>query len=217
MSDLDIRRAIIGACRDLATRGLIPGTAGNVSVRAGGDMLITPSGVPYDAMTPEQITRMPLDGSGRWEGPVKPSSEWRFHHDILAARPEDGAVVHTHSPHATAVSMTRQGLPPAHYMIALFGGADVRCADYALFGTQALSDAALTALDGRRACLLANHGAIAVGRDLAQAVHLAAELEELARQLILARQAGTPVLLNAAEIAEARAAFADYGPDRGRT
>lgn len=207
-----LRLSLIETCRAMQAAGLVAGTSGNVSVRAGAGMLITPSGVAYDALVPADIAEMVLDGSGAWEGPAKPSSEWRFHHDILAARPDATAIVHTHSPHATAISMTRQAIPPVHYMVALFGGAEVRCAGYARFGTQALSDLALAALQDRKACLLANHGAITVGSSLADALHLTIELEELARQWILARQAGTPLLLSGAEIEEALEAFAGYGP-----
>ena len=156
------REAIIAACREMNAAGLNQGTSGNISLRqrdSGGDaMLITPSATPYDAMTPEMIARMPLDGSERWEGPRKPSSEWRFHRDILRARPEIAAVVHAHAPHATALAMARRAIPACHYMVAAFGGNSVRCCDYALFGTQALSDLVLEALQDRTACLMANHG-----------------------------------------------------------
>ncbi len=212
MTDTALRQQIIDACRDLSARGLIPGTAGNISARVPGGMIITPSGIPYGDLAPKMLALMPLDGSGDWDGPAKPSSEWRFHHDILAARPDDHAIVHTHSPNATALSMTRQPLPPAHYMIAAFGGADVRCATYALFGTQALSDAALTALQDRTACLLANHGAIATGDTLAKAIWRAEELETLAQQYLLSLSGGGPVLLSEAQIAEAMEAFKGYGP-----
>jgi L-fuculose-phosphate aldolase len=211
MSEQSLRAEIIAQCRAMNASGLNQGMSGNISARAGDAMLITPSGVPYDLLTPETICRMALDGSADWEGPCKPSSEWRFHHDILRARSEAQAIVHTHSVHATACSMTRQGIPPAHYMIALFGGADVRCAPYALFGTQALSDAALGALAGRSACLLANHGAITLGRSLDHAMYLAEELETLARQFLLSLSAGGPVLLTEAEMEEALEAFKSYG------
>lgn len=212
MQDASLRQQIIDACRDLSARGLIPGTAGNISARVAGGMVITPSGIPYKDLAPGLLALMPLDGSGDFKGPCKPSSEWRFHHDILAARPQDHAVVHTHSPHATALSMKRQPLPPAHYMIAAFGGTDVRCADYALFGTQALSNAALAALENRSACLLANHGAIATGETLAKAIWRAEELETLARQYLLSLASGGPTLLTDAQIAEAIEAFKGYGP-----
>ncbi len=195
--------------------GLNQGTSGNISARWGQAMLITPSGVPYERMEPGMLAAMPLDGAeGAWQGPCRPSTEWRFHRDILATRPEAGAVVHTHSPHATALAMTRRGVPAAHYMVAAFGG-PVRCADYATFGTEALSRAALTALEGRQACLLANHGAIALGRDLDDAMRLAVELEALARQYVLSLAIGGPVLLGEAEMEAVARAFAGYGPGAG--
>lgn len=211
MKDLDTRHAIIDACRWMNASGLNQGTSGNISVRTGEHMLITPSGVPYDTMTPDLIASVALDGTAAADGPVRPSSEWRFHHDILMARGDAGAVVHTHSTHATALAMTRRPIPAAHYMVAAFGGGDVRCADYALFGTQALSDNVLRALDGRCACLLANHGVIVFGPTLAKALWLAEELETLARQYVISLTIGGPEILSEAEIAEALDAFKDYG------
>jgi L-fuculose-phosphate aldolase len=207
-----LRQAIVDACRWMNASGLNQGTSGNISVRSGKAMLVTPSATPYDSMTSEMIAAMPLAGREEtWSGPLKPSSEWRFHRDILASRPEINAVVHTHSVHATALSMTRKPIPPCHYMIGVFGGSDVRVADYATFGTAELSRKALAALDGRTACLLANHGMITLGRDLQQALWRAVELETLARQYILALQAGGPVLLTPAEVEAARAKFGGYG------
>lgn len=207
-----LRQAIVDACRWMNASGLNQGTSGNISVRWHDDMLITPSSTPYETMTADMIATMPLArGEDAWHGPIKPSSEWRFHQSILISRPEIGAVVHTHSVHATALSMTRTPIPPCHYMIAAFGGSDVRVADYATFGTPELSDNALSALDGRAACLLANHGMITLGRDLEQAKWRAIELETLARQFILALAAGGPVLLSEAEICAAKAKFSGYG------
>src|SRR5690606_38231242 len=192
--------------------GLSQGTSGNISVRCGNAMLITPSAVPAGDLTPGMIVRMRLDAEdGQWEGKLRPSTEWPFHRAILRERPEFGAVVHTHSPHATALAIARKPIPPCHYMIAVFGGDDVRVADYATFGTEALSQAALRALAGRNACLLANHGAIAAGPDLTRAMWLADELETLARQYCLSLAIGGPVLLGAAELAETAAAITGYG------
>lgn len=207
-----LRAAIIAACRAMEARGLTQGTSGNVSVRHGGDMLITPSATAYDALRPEMIAAMAIadNEAGEWQGPLKPSSEWRFHRDILATRPEVGAVVHTHSPHATALAMTRRAIPAGHYMVAAFGGNDVRCAGYARFGTAALSGLVIEALRDRKACLMANHGAITLGRDLDEALSLAIELEALARQHVLALAVGGPVILGATEMAEVHAAFAGY-------
>jgi L-fuculose-phosphate aldolase len=207
-----IREAIVAQCRWMNASGLNQGTSGNISVRLGDAMLITPSAVPYENLDPGMIVRMSLAAEdGRFDGPLRPSTEWRFHRDILRARPEVGAIVHTHSPHATALSMLRREIPACHYMVAAFGGSTIRCADYATFGTAELSRNALTALEGRKGCLLANHGMIAAGEDLERAMWLAVELETLARQYVIAVQTGTPVILDDAEIERVRAAFAGYG------
>jgi L-fuculose-phosphate aldolase len=207
-----IREAIVAQCRWINASGLNQGTSGNISVRLGDAMLITPSAVPYENLDPGMIVRMSLaPEDGRFDGPLRPSTEWRFHRDIFRARPEVGAIVHTHSPHATALSMLRREIPACHYMVAAFGGSTIRCADYATFGTAELSRNALTALEGRKGCLLANHGMIAAGEDLERAMWLAVELETLARQYVIAVQTGTPVILDDAEIERVRTAFAGYG------
>ncbi len=210
------RVALIEVARSMSALGINQGSAGNISLRAGDVMLITPSAIPYDDMTPEMVALMPLEGEyGAWEGPKRPSSEWRFHLDIFRARKEVGAIVHTHAAHATAISMTRRDIPPCHYMITRFGGGTVRCAPYALFGTAALSAAALAALQGRTACLLANHGFIATGATLDTAMAAAVELEALAKQYILAVALGGPVLLTDEEIEAALEQFATaYKPNR---
>ena len=202
-------QAIIDACRAMNASGLNQGTSGNVSVRRGDGMLVTPSGVPYDATTPDMLVEVGADGAHR--GPLRPSSEWRMHLAIYAARPEAGAVVHVHSPYAAALSCHRRGIPAFHYMVAAAGGPDIRCADYATFGTGALSDAMMAALEGRRACLLANHGQIAFGPTLDKALWLAGEVETLARQYLLALGLGAPVELDGAEMDRVLALFATYG------
>ena len=217
MDEKALREAIVAACRRLDAAGLNRGTSGNVSARLGAAMFVTPSGVPSETMSAASIARMPLDAEdgardGAYEGPRKPSTEWRFHRDILRARPEIGAVVHTHSPFATILAIARRPIPACHYMVAAFGGPDVRVADYRTFGTQALSDAALAALDGRLGCLLANHGAIAIGPTLDAALRLAVELETLAMQYYHALLIGGPAILPDAEIAAVRDRFAGYGP-----
>ena len=186
MSELDTRNAVIEACRGMNRAGLNQGTSGNVSVRAGNGFLITPSGVDYDQMQAEQIVPMDLEG-GYW-GDWLPSSEWRMHMDIYRAYAAAGAVVHVHSTYATALSCLRRDIPAFHYMIAAAGGDSLRCADYAMFGTQELSDAMLVALAGRSACLLANHGQICFGADLAKALWLAGEIEALCQQYFIACQ-----------------------------
>ena len=207
-----LRQAIVDQCRWMNACGLNQGTSGNISVRYRDEMLITPSGVPYDTMTPESIAAMPVGRSdGSFRGRMKPSSEWRIHLDILRARPDVNAVVHTHSTYATALAMARRGIPACHYMVAAFGGGDIRCSAYARFGTQELSDAALAALEGRTGCLLANHGMITIGPTLDKAMWLAVELETLAKQYVLTLQVGGPVLLTDDELQDALAGFAGYG------
>ncbi|MGA1309041.1 MAG: S-methyl-5-thioribose-1-phosphate isomerase [Gemmatimonadaceae bacterium] len=215
-----IRVAIVDGARRLRPLALSAGTSGNLSHRWTRDgvpgMLITPSAVPYEQMTPEMVVWMPLDESSVVQG--RPSSEWRMHRDIYMARPEIKAVVHAHPPHATALAVLpeiqRDGIPAFHYMVAVAGGDDIRCAPYATFGTQALSDHAVTALADRRACLLANHGILALGGDVAEALALAVEVETLAQMYAQARVLGTPVILGADEMRRMQAKFADY--QRGR-
>lgn len=192
--------------------GLNQGTSGNVSARSGEYLLITPSGLPYGEMTPETIVAMPLDrDDGSFEGDLAPSSEWRFHLDIVRARPEVGAVVHTHSTYATALAICGREIPAVHYMIAAAGGPTIRIAPYATYGTAELSRNALTALEGRSACLLANHGVIATGPSLKRALWLAGEVETLARQYVLAETLGSPRILPDDEIACVVEKFKGYG------
>nr|WP_274607346.1 class II aldolase/adducin family protein [Paracraurococcus ruber] len=202
---------MIGAARALDARGFMPSKSGNLSVRTAAGCLVTPSGLAYAATGPEDLVEIAPDGTVV-AGHRRPSSEWRLHAAIYAARPEARAVVHTHSPMATALSCARQGIPPFHYMVALAGGPEIRCAAYATFGTQALAEACVAALDGRKAALLANHGVVALGGTLAGAKALAEEVENLARQYLALRAAGLdPVLLTAAEMAEVFEQFGDYG------
>lgn len=213
------RQLLLAATLRMAASGLNKGTAGNLSVRAveGGErgFLITPTGIAYGALTPDDLVFVDMNGVP--QGARKPSSEWRFHLDIYAARPEAGAVLHAHSPFATSLACLRREIPPFHYMIARFGGDTLRCAEYATFGTQALSVAALKALEGRRACLLANHGMLVFGRDLDQALDLGVELESLCEQYWRASQLGEPVLLDAAEMAIVLEKFAGYGQQDTRS
>lgn len=211
MNEIALRQSIIDACREMNATGLNQGTSGNISVRYHDRMLITPSATPYDRLAPEMICAMPLDCGGEWQGPLRPSTEWRFHLDILNARPEIDAVVHAHPTYCTTIAMCRKPIPAAHYMIAAFGGTDVRCSGYATYGTAELSREALVALEGRTACLLANHGMIALGETLDKAMWRAVELETLARQFWCALQIGGPVLLSDAEIADTARGFGSYG------
>lgn len=204
-----LRQPLIDTARAMQGLGLNKGTSGNVSVRHDNGFYITPTGLAYASLSPDDIPLMQMDGSH--SGLRKPSSEWRFHRDLYAARPEIGAVVHAHSPFAVTLACLRREIPPFHYMIARFGGDTIRCADYALFGTQALSDAALLAMQGRKGCLLANHGLLVAGRNLSEALALAVELEELCEQYWRACQLGEPVLLNNVEMAAVIEKFSGYG------
>lgn len=209
MNENVLRAGLLATARSMASSGLNAGTAGNASVRCSRGFLITPSGRSYEDCTDSDMALVAMDGS--WQGPYAPSSEWRIHRDILAAHPEAGAVLHAHSPFATALACLRRGIPAFHYMIARFGGDSIRCAPYATFGTQALSDAALTALEGRNACLLANHGMLVFGSDLRSSLALAIEFETLCEQYWRACQLGQPTLLSAAEMAEVIERFQTYG------
>jgi L-fuculose-phosphate aldolase len=209
LGHLALREAMIATARRMNASGLNQGTSGNLSQRVEDGFLVTPTGMDYEAMVPEDLVLMRFDGSH--EGRRKPSSEWRFHRDILAARPEVGAVLHAHSMFCTTLACLRRGIPSFHYMVAMAGGVDVRCAPYATFGTEELSRHAVAALEGRKACLLANHGMLAVGRDLAGAFKLAVEVETLAAMYWRALQVGEPVLLDAAEMAVVLEKFKTYG------
>lgn len=212
-SELALRRAVVEACRSMNAHGINQGTSGNISVRVKGDMLITPTGVPYGEMQPGDLARMPLEGEyGSWTGPLRPSTEWRFHLDIMRARPDVGAIVHCHSNYATALAICGREIPAVHYMIAGAGGPTVRVAPYATYGTKALSDNALAALEGRNCCLLSNHGQISTGPTLDKAMWLAVELETLAKQYVIALSVGGARILPDDEIALVVEKFKDYGP-----
>ena len=230
-SHVALRREVIATALRMNASGINHGKSGNVSARlllegaqsdkdektdrannkkvASNDFMITPTGIDYDATQPEQIVLMHADGSH--EGETRPSSEWRFHRDIYVARPEIGAIVHTHSTFATSLACQQRGIPAFHYMVAAAGGNDIRCAPYATFGTQALSDAALVALAGRSACLLAQHGMIACGSDLKRALALAIEVEVLASMYWHALQLGEPPRLDDAEMQIVLEKFKTYG------
>ena len=195
----DLPALVAEFARRSVAAGLNQGTSGNVSARSRSGFLITPSGRDMTGLGTADVVPVAMDGAAP-EG-LKPSSEWRFHRDIYAAFPEADTIVHAHSPFAVALACLRRNIPPFHYMVAMAGGADIRCAPYATFGTQALSDAVLEALKDRRACLMANHGLVAWGRDLEGALALALEVEALCGQYLRCLQVGEPVLLNDAQMA----------------
>lgn len=201
--------AVAACARRSVTLGLNQGSSGNVSARVSGGMLITPSGQDMSELATADI--VPVCKNGLTPYGKRPSSEWRMHLDVYAAFPEAHAVVHAHSPFAVALACLRRGLPPFHYMVAMAGGVDIRCADYATFGSQALSDAVLRALQDRRACLMANHGLLAWGLSLSTALALAVEVEALCGQYLRACQIAEPVQLSATEMAEVLEKFKDYG------
>ena len=209
MNEQELRTELVRVTKNLDALGLSHGTSGNLSVRYAEGFLITPSGFGAEGLTEDDIVFVSLSGEseGRWQ----PSSEWLFHRDIYAQRPEFGAIVHTHSNAATALACLRKDLPPFHYMLALLGGDSLRCATYATFGTQALSDNALVAMADRKACLLANHGMIAAGKNLAEAYRNTVEVENLSELYLRALAVGEPVLLTAAEFADAQQQFIGYG------
>jgi L-fuculose-phosphate aldolase len=203
------RQAMIDACLKMNHTGINQGTAGNLSVRWKNGLLITPSGVPYDEMTVDDIVFMDMDGN--YQHRLAGSSEWRFHRDILKARGEVNAVVHAHPIHATAFAICGMEIPAVHYMIAAAGGPTIRCAPYETYGTEELSKAVLEALSGRTCALIANHGMIATGPDLREAMWLAVELETLCKQYALALQIGIPRVLEAEEIDKTIEKFKEYG------
>ena len=212
MTENQKRKQIIELCLQMNDSGLNQGTSGNISARHEESMLITPSGIPYEKLVPKDIARLSLKNDGMdWEGPFKPSSEWHFHKAILREKPEIGAVVHTHSTFSTVVSIARTDIPACHYMIAAFGGNSVRCAEYETFGSPELSTAVLQAMQDRSACLLANHGMIAAGKNLNKAMWAAIELETLAKQFYYARLAGDMTLLTDEEMTVVMEKFKDYG------
>lgn len=210
--ELELRQQIIDHCIAMNASGLNQGTSGNISVRLGKDMLISPSGIPYQTLKPNMIATMAIDdASGAWDGPLKPSTEWPFHKSLLRDRPDANAVVHAHPTYCTTLAILRKDIPACHYMIAAFGGNNVRCSGYATYGTKQLSELAVEAMTDRTACLLGNHGMIAIGDSLPKAMWRAVELETIARQYYLSLQMGKPVILSDADIEETLAGFASYG------
>lgn len=207
-AELHVRTALCEAARRLLALRLNVGTAGNLSVRHDAGFWITPSGLHPEQMKAEDIVLLDIDGGTA--GTQRPSSEWQIHRDLYRSRVEVGAVVHMHSPNATALSCLRLPLPPFHYTIARFGGDDVPCADYAPFATTALSNIVVAAMRDRSACLMANHGATVIGATLDEAIDQAIELEFLCELYLRARQAGNPVLLDPVEMQQVGARYRNY-------
>jgi L-fuculose-phosphate aldolase len=208
-AEREARVAVVEAARRLNALGLNPGRSGNVSARHADGFLVTPSGLPYDRLAAEDIVH--VDARGEAYGKHAPSTEWRLHRDVYRRHPEAGGVAHTHSPCATTLACLHRAIPPFHYEVAFAGGPDIRCAEYATFGTQELSDRALAALEGRRACLLANHGAVAFGDTVGHAADLAEKVESLARIFWQALQAGEPALLDEVEMSRVAERLRSYG------
>lgn len=210
-----LREELVATARRMSDLGLTPGMSGNVSVRTPRGLLITPSGMPYTALVPDDAVEIGTDGKVR-PGQRTPSTEWQLHRDVLASRPDVQAIVHTHALFCTTISTLRRPIPALHYMVVLTGGDDVPCAEYATFGSAELAQNAVIALRGGNACLLANHGMVALGTSLPAALRLAAEVETLASQYWHAAQLGTPFVLDHAELDRVRARFAEYGQKRKR-
>ncbi|WP_421927836.1 class II aldolase/adducin family protein [Neoaquamicrobium sediminum] len=214
MTNEALREEMVSICRRMNTSDINQGTAGNLSVRSGDGFLITPSSMPYDVMTPDDIVEMDFDGT--YVG-GRPSSEWRFHRDILRAREDINVVLHCHSVYATTLACHHKTIPAFHYMTGVAGGTTIRCARYATFGTQALSDAALEALEGRLACLLGQHGQISLGASLEAALWLAIEVETLSRMYVQALALGEPPVLPDDEmervIAQMKRMSYGFGPE----
>ena len=212
-----LRQSIIDACLSMNQLGLNQGTSGNISARCADRMLITPSGIAYEVLTPDMLLSLPLTGGlddpfgSESPAALRPSSEWRFHKALLQNRDEMAFVVHAHPAYATALAMIRKPIPACHYMIAAFGGDSLRVADYAIFGSKTLAENVLHATAERHGCLMANHGALVLGETLARGLWRLGELEALAKSYTLAQLLGTPAILSAAEIEEALQAFSDYG------
>ncbi|MDQ3334611.1 MAG: class II aldolase/adducin family protein [Myxococcota bacterium] len=211
-----LRDELVATAKQMSQLGLTPGMSGNVSVRSPAGLLVTPSGMPYGDLVPDDCVEIKHDGALR-PGQRTPSSEWELHRDILGARQDVQAIVHTHSLYCTSISTLRRPIPAIHYMVVLAGSDEVPCADYATFGSEQLALNAVSALRGGSACLLANHGMVALGPSLASALKLAAEVETLAGQYWHAAQIGQPHVLDHDELERVRARFAEYGQQRSKT
>ncbi len=210
-----LREDLVGTAKRMSALGLTPGMSGNVSVRSASGFYVTPSGMPYDTIVADDAVAVGLDGAVR-PGQKTPSTEWQLHRDILGARQDVQAIVHTHSLFCTTLSTLRRPIPAIHYMVVLAGSDEIPCAEYATFGSAKLALNAVSALRGGSACLLANHGMVALGSNLAGALRLAAEVETLASQYWHAAQIGQPHILPREELLAVRDRFAAYGQSKPR-
>ena len=205
--DQALRQQLVTVARRMNGTGLNQGTSGNLSVRIEEGILVTPSSLPYEQMEVGDLVALDLSGQPLKEKQRRPSSEWRLHADVLSCRPEAMAVLHCHPIHATALACHDRGIPAFHYMVAVAGGDEIRCAPYATFGTKALSDNVVNALAQRNACLLARHGMVTLGKDLESALRVAVEVETLARMYLQALQLGEPPLLSMQQMQAVHAQF----------
>lgn len=211
LREMPLRRALVEAAQRMNAEGINRGTSGNLSVRLDENVfLITPSGVPYDELVPEKLPAL-TTSSGAWLGGQPPSSEWRMHQAILVTRPDVQAIVHAHPVHASALACLRREIPAFHYMVAAAGGSSIRCAGYATYGSSELAGAVLTVLENRKACLMANHGIVAVGASLQEALALAVNVEMLANVYVNCLKIGEPALLSEEEMAAVLEKFKTYG------
>lgn len=211
-----LRQELVATAKRMSDLGLTPGMSGNVSVRTSKGMLVTPSGMPYNEIVPDDCVEIGLDGKVM-PGQRTPTTEWQLHRDILGSRPDVEAIVHTHSLFCTTISTLRRSIPALHYMIVLAGSDEIPCADYATFGSAELASNAVVALGGGHACLMANHGMVALGKSLPAALRLAAEVETLASQYWHAAHLGNPFVLDHQELDKVREKFAQYGQSKPRT
>ena len=207
LDDQALRQQLVTVARRMNGTGLNQGTSGNLSVRIEEGILVTPSSLPYEQMEVGDLVALDLSGQPLKEKQRRPSSEWRLHADVLSCRPEAMAVLHCHPIHATALACHDRGIPAFHYMVAVAGGDEIRCAPYATFGTKALSDNVVNALAQRNACLLARHGMVTLGKDLESALRVAVEVETLARMYLQALQLGEPPLLSMQQMQAVHAQF----------
>jgi L-fuculose-phosphate aldolase len=212
-SETDTREKIVETMQAMAARGLNRGTSGNVSARLGEGLLVTPTGIVPEEMTPRDIVHVAADGSVT--GDLRPSSEWRMHQRILERRPDCRAVLHCHSRYATILACAGKPIPPLHYMVGVSGRSSIPVAPYRVFGSAELADVVAETMEGGLACLMANHGQIVVATGLGRALAIAEEIEEQAAVYCGTLAIGGPTLLDEGQMAEIFERFAQYGQKKG--